>query len=289
MSLTYNAESNTYEREGYEPVSKEDVMWYIETAPAGPEEIQEDAAAKMDFIQSVKNGVPNIIDGNALFQFLRWCTIYDAGLELATLFLISEKDPEIVEEYVTNRLFSFFKYPLIIQGGGVYPSDEKRSQLVMWFFMLGSQDPALINRRASIFASYIFSHSDSYWHKLSERFVRTPRLWATLFHFADILNPANDKIGNMLYTTLSWTVKSKVVYSTAMSSRLRLYVSGEYAKYLTGFTLFDRLWRLLRNSKFPNTSNSGKSLAASVLSVCLRNLTGVGPKVDCKSQRLIIF
>lgn len=245
MTLKYNASSNAYEREGYEPVSKEDVMSYLNPSDA-PELIEPlgyDQA--MEFVENVRNGTLDTFDDNVLSQFVRGCRTDTIRMVLATFFVLSEKEPDVIESFVSGTLSSYSMYGLIVNGGYrgnfFHPSDTKRAELIRWMIMLGKQDPARISNYVISLIRYAFSHSCQMNPEVDHFLMNKPILWSTLFHFARIEDPDNvkkveDAIVSVILDNGGYPLGFRV------HPDLILYVRKEMSRYRYGLSLFDRLW-----------------------------------------------
>lgn len=257
----YNASSNAFEREGYEPVPKEVILGYIlpyvtpnllsTLGVTGHDNDNNEYPSRETFIKRVYLGSGRF-DERTIKMFVRLCMTSGIGLLLSLLFLFIENYPGKENREKIRRMRS----NIDLKSSDIFCnpniSDEDRCTFLKWYFMLSDTMEAGYHKfqRKNATTDLIFDvHRRS--AVKTEAYVQTlknsPKLWTTIFDFAQVTNSYND---GRLIVAIEWQCRSLKLM--AMQEKwpwdaeknyndLKEFIQDALSRYLFGFTLFERL------------------------------------------------
>lgn len=258
--IRYNRESETYEREGYEPVPKREVLGYLPTLQQCRDELgrpdhympnMKNYRKKILFIQSILSG-DFLLGGelgaeyktgaHKLSKFARRCMYEDFGFLVAILFILSETKPAFVEYYLESQHSRHFRE--ILDSSWIMSHNWPGPTFARWFFMLRKQD-----RRSRVdYALNMIQYACQHANLLSRLKSgpngesKTSAFCTLLFDHAEVSDPKNYDDLLSLLNDVDWSLLDSSYYPA-----LRSIFLHECIKYLYGLTLFDRLIFLVKN------------------------------------------
>lgn len=222
--ITYNASSNAYEREGFEPVSKDYILGIV-----SPFLAEHNRSSTAIFVKK-------IYEGTYLLEAHTDAFLYNlADLMLGLLFLMSEKYPENPDQYASNCLFGHLKNWLLHCAWKDGVLINYKDRIVRWFFMLCKEE------QWGEFAIGIITHIFSY-----SRHRYVPSLlsrgafpWGIIFDFARVIVPENNrKLRKEMIRVMRGAPEDEHPHLKQAGIIIRDCRSYNLYKY----SLFDRLW-----------------------------------------------
>lgn len=237
--ITFNPETETYEREGHDPVAKSDVLRYLPTW-VNDSPLHAESSWDIRLIRQISTGQFYLENRErqtgVLIHFLAH-SISDFGMILGILFLLSETEPKYVELVLkvamqNSRLCELFSRALSA-GGDV-------SCFVKWYFMLRDQERV---SRVRCALSLIEGTAQSVTDMFMTYFGYNPptRFWRLLFKYAEVADPKN--LDEMHYLVQIKYKEGRIVIPS--HAQTHDFIFDECARYLYDLTLFDRLVYIL--------------------------------------------
>lgn len=234
MSVTFNPETKAYERDGFEPVSKdyitERVWWYIRRDIPRERELA--------FVEKVFRG--ECVDEAEFRQFMIDRMILDTELMVGLVFVISEHHQDIAK--TLTKALSLNVYRVAHSPGRSRISFDVANRTLLWYFMLCEEDDVIVFAIGSIVENFRYlSVCFPGWN--DNAFAQSRDRWfAILFHFANVVDPQNiQKLKDEMKTVMRAAPLSIHIKEAGIIIRNELY------KYLFKFSLFERLWLLVKS------------------------------------------